>query len=66
VVERADALDRPVREALREGAVARVEPLGGGAEGAVGVRVVLEDAEDRLVGGAARGRDQRRPRRNSS
>ena len=66
VVERADALHRPVGELLREGAVARVEPLRRAAEGPVGVRTLLEDPLDDP------GRDRRapahlrRPRRYSS
>ncbi len=56
----------PYASRWASGAVARVEPGRGGAERAVGVRLVLEDAEDRLVRRPAGRRDQRRPRRNSS
>ena len=44
VVERADALDRPVGEPLRERPLARVDALDRAAKGTVGVGVVLEDA----------------------
>ena len=57
VVERPDALDGAIREPLRERALALVEPLRRGAEGAVGVRVLLEDAQQDFVRGAPRGRD---------
>src|SRR6185437_13688258 len=49
VVERPHALDGAVREPLRERALALVEPLGGAAEGTVGVGVLLEDAQQHLV-----------------
>ena len=65
-VERPHALHRPVREPLRERAVAVVEPLDRARERAVGVRLLLEDAQHDLERRAARGRDHRRPRRNSS
>ena len=65
VVERPDALHRPVRDLLGERPVARVEPAGRGGEGAVGVGVVLEDAEDDLVGRAP-GRGYRSPRSHAS
>ncbi len=57
VIERAHTLHGAVREPLRERALALVEPLRRGAEGAVGVRVLLEDAEEDFVRGAPRGRD---------
>ena len=66
VVERPHALHRAERELPRERAVARVEPFRGAPQGAVGVRLVLEDAPQHLVRRAARRRDHRRPRRNSS
>src|SRR5207253_8880077 len=53
VVERAYPLHGAVREPLRERAVATIERRGGGAERAVRVRVVLEDAHHRLVRRAA-------------
>ena len=65
-VERAHALHRSVREPLRERAVAIVETVDRACERAVGVGVLLEDAQDDVERGAARGRDHRRPRRNSS
>ena len=52
VVERADALHRPVGDLRGQRAVAGVEALGGGGQGAVGIRVLLEDAADDLVRGA--------------
>ena len=57
MVERADALDGPVGEPLRERAVARVQPLGGAAQRPVGVRVLLEDAPDDLERRPPRRRD---------
>ena len=65
-VDRALALHRPVREALRERAVAVVETLDGRGERAIGVGVLLEDAAHDLERGAPRRRDHRTPRRNSS
>ena len=59
-------LHGPVRESLRECAVAVVEALDRGRERAVGVRVVLEHAPHDFEGCTPRGRDQRSPRRNSS
>ena len=68
VVERAHALHGAVGEPLRERALALVEVARGGAKDAVGVRVLLEDAQQHLVRDAARRRDrhQRRPRRYSA
>ena len=68
VVERPGALDRAVGEAPRERAVALVEPAGLGAQRAIGVGAVLEDAPDDREGDAPRGRDRahRRPRRQAS
>ena len=67
VIERADALDRPVGEPLGQRPVARVDALGRAAKGAVGVGVVLEHAPDRLEGRAPRrGNAHRSPRRNAS
>ena len=65
MVERPHALHGAVGEPLREGALPLVQPLGGGAEGAVGVRVLLEDAQQHLVRGAAR-RGDRHSRKYSS
>ena len=45
VVERPHALHGAVREPLRERPLALVEALGGAAERAVGVRVLLEHAQ---------------------
>ena len=53
MVERPHALDGAVREPLRERALALVEPLGRAAERAVGIGVLLEDAQQHLVRGAA-------------
>jgi hypothetical protein len=64
VVERAYALHRPEGEALRQRTIARIQPLGSRTQDAVGVRLVLEDAQDDLVRRLPR--RQRRPRRNSS
>ena len=67
VVERAHPLHRAERELPRERPVAVVELLRRRAKRPVGVRVILEDAPEDLVGGRAGGRDaQRRPRRNAS
>ena len=66
VVERANALNRPEGEPLRERAVARVEPLDRAAQHPVGVGLLLEHAQHDLVGRPPRRRDHRRPRRNSS
>ena len=66
VVERADALHRPVGDALGERAVTLVERLRGGGERSIGVRVLLEHAPHDLVRRAPRGRDAAhglRPRR---
>ena len=65
VVERPDALHRPVGELLGEGTVARVEALGRAAEGAVGVGLLLEDPLDDLKGDPSRAH-LRKPRRYSS
>ncbi len=59
VVERADALDGAVGDPLGQRAVALVEAGGGGCESAVGVGVLLEDAEDDVVGDTACRRDHR-------
>ena len=67
VIERSHPLDRAVREPPRERRVALVEPRRGRAERPIGIRVVLEDATQHLVGGLARRCDAHRsPRRNSS
>ncbi len=67
VVERPRALDGTEGDLLRECAVARVQTLRGSPEGAVGVRVLLEDAQDDLVRGAPGRRDAHcKPRRNAS
>ena len=67
MVERAHPLHRAERELPRERPVAVVEVLRGGAERAVGVRVLLEDTPQHLVGGAPRWCDgHRRPRRKAS
>ena len=67
VIERPHPLDRAVREPPRQRRVALVEPRRRRAERPIGVRVVLEDAAQHLVGGLARRRDgHRSPRRNSS
>jgi len=66
VVDRANALHRPVREALGEGAVARVEPRRRRGERAVGVRAVLEHAPDDAERGLPGRGGHRTPRRNSS
>ncbi len=63
VVERPYALHRAVGEPLRERALALVEALGGAAEGAVGIRVLLEHAQQHLVRGAPRGTDHERQTR---
>ena len=60
VVERPHALHRAVGEPLGERALALVEALGSAAEGAVGVRVLLEHAQQHLVRGAPRGTDHER------
>ena len=65
-VERPRHLHRPVGEALREGAVARVEAGDGRRERAIGVVLLFEDAPHHLIRRRARWRDQRRPRTNSS
>src|SRR5207244_911998 len=60
---------RAVGQPLRERTLALLEPGRGGAEDAVGVRVLLEYAQQQLVGDPAGGRDahrDRRPRRYSS
>ena len=49
VVERPDSLDGAVREPLREGPLALVEPLRSASERAVGVGVLLEDPHQHLV-----------------
>ena len=54
VVERAHALHRAVRQPLRECAFAVVEALRRGAERAIRVRVLLEDAQQDLVRRAPR------------
>jgi hypothetical protein len=67
VIERANPLDRPVGDSLGQSPVARVEPLGRGAEHPVCVRVVLEHAAYGLEGRSTRRRrGHLTPRRNSS
>jgi hypothetical protein len=67
MVERADALDGPVRQALRQRPVPRVETLRGAAKGPVGVGGVLEHPYDRVERRlSGRGHAHLRPRRNSS
>ena len=66
VVERAYALHSSVRETLRESAIALVEVARCSTKSAVGVRLVLEDAQqhrERSRAGRAYGR---RPRRHAS
>ena len=58
MVERPHALHCPEGELARERAVAVVQPGGCGAQRAVGVRVLLENTADDLVGGRARGRNR--------
>ncbi len=67
-VDRADALDGAVGDLPGERAVSIVEALGRRAEGAIGVGVLLEDAQHDVVGRPARRRGAhcRSPRRNSS
>ena len=62
VVERACPLHCPVRDPLRERAVARVQAGGRTGEGAVGVRVLLEDAQDDVVRDSAGRCDHVSPR----
>ena len=67
VVERADALDRPVGEPLGERPLAGVEAGRGGRKRPVGVGVLLEDALHGLECREPRRRGAHvRPRRNSS
>ena len=66
VVDRAHALHGSVGDALREGAVARVELARGRGKCAVGVGVVLEHAPHDVERDAAGRRDHRTPRRNSA
>src|SRR4051794_27296341 len=66
MVERADALDRPVGEPLRQMPIALVEPARSRRKGAVGVSVVLEDAQERLERRAPGGRDHGSPRMNAT
>src|SRR6266403_722441 len=61
-IELAHRPDGAVRESLCEGALAVVETPGGGAKRAVGVRVLLEDAQQDFVHGAPRRRDAHRLR----
>ena len=49
MVERPHPLDGAVREPLRERPLSLVEIFGGTPKGAVGVRVLLEDAQEHLV-----------------
>ena len=66
MVERALALHRAVRDALRERAIARIQIGRGRGERAVGVSVVLEHAPHDVERNAAGGRDQRTPRTYSA
>ena len=66
VVERADALDRAVREPLGERAVAFVQPGDRRPESAVRVRVVLEDAQQDVESRGACRAYGRRPRSHAS
>src|SRR4029079_4576027 len=54
VVERPHPLHGAVRKPLRERPLALVEPLGGAPERAVGVRLLLEHAQQHLVRGPPR------------
>jgi hypothetical protein len=63
MVEGSQALHGAVREPLRKRALTLVEALGGGAERPVGVRVLLEDAQENLVGRPPRGADHERQTR---
>jgi hypothetical protein len=53
VIEWPDELLRSVGQLHGEGAVARIQSLCKGAERAVGIGVLLEDAPNDLVGDAA-------------
>jgi hypothetical protein len=67
VIERPHPLDRSEGEPPRQRDVAVLEPLRGGAQSPVGVRVVLEDPAQHLVGRSpSRRNGQRSPRTNSS
>ena len=66
VVERPGPLHGAVGELPGERAVAVVEAGGRGAQSAVGVRLVLEDAQEHVEGRRARGRDGRHRRRPRS
>ena len=57
VVERPDALNRPVREALCKSAVAFVEPARDAGKRPVRVGVVLEHPQDGVERGPPRRRD---------
>jgi hypothetical protein len=59
-------LHRPVGKPLCERTIAIVETLDRTGKRAVGVGVLLEDAEDDVERGSARRCDHRRPRTNSS
>ena len=65
-VDRPRSLHRAVGEPLGEGTIAVVEAGDRRVERAIRVRVLLEDATHHLERGAARRRDHRTPRRNSS
>ena len=60
VVERPHALHGSVGQSLGERALPLVQALGGAAESAVRVRVLLEHAQEHLVGRLARGADHER------
>ena len=66
VVERANALHRSVSEALGEAAITLVETACRCTEGAIGVRVVLEDAQQHGKRGRAGRAYGRRPRSHAS
>ncbi len=60
VVERPHALHGAVRDPLRERPLPLVQAFGGAAERAVGVGVLLEDAQQHLVCHTTGGRDHER------
>ncbi len=66
VVERPCALNRAVRESMRERAVSLVEAGGSGAERTIGVRAVLEDAQQHVERRRTRRAYDRRPRSHAS
>jgi hypothetical protein len=65
-VERSHALHRAVREPLGKRAVAGVEPFDRARQRAIGIGVLLENAQDDVERGSARGCDHCKPRTNSS